>query len=447
VAMVLAVGAAFACLTPAQNDTWWHLRSGREMWETRSFLTTERFSYTHFGAPLQNHWWLSQVLFYGLFALGGPPLLAGAAGACAWLSVLGSYRATRGPWGLRFALLLVLLVVTAPEWAVRPQVVSLAFLALCVLLVARGRSVWLPAVCLVWANAHAMVVFGVVMAGAVAAEAVLFSRAHQRRALAVLAACAAVPMISPLGWHYWPQVLGTVSTSRALGLQEYRTPELVGDLSYWVLAVGLLLGVGIQRAALRRIEPGYRALLIAAGVLMVAAFLAARNIAFFALVVVPAISVLIAAGSMDTRSRVRRAPWPAYALLALVVLAVSGLVGVRWRDGGAGLGWRPFSAGLIGAVRACPDPMFNGLEEGGPLMWFVPERRVFLDSRMEAYPFDLLQRSRDAELRGDYESLFADYGIRCAVVANESALGRRLAADPAMSQTYADVRHQVFVRD
>jgi len=46
IALLLVAMAALVWMTPAQNDTWWHLRSGREILETRSFLTTERFSHS-----------------------------------------------------------------------------------------------------------------------------------------------------------------------------------------------------------------------------------------------------------------------------------------------------------------------------------------------------------------------------------------------------------------
>ena len=76
------------------------------------------------------------------------------------------------------------------------------------------------------------------------------------------------------------------------------------------------------------------------------------------------------------------------------------VVGTRWRDGGERLGWRPLSPSVIEAVRRCPDPLFNHLADGGPLMWALPSRHVFVDSRMNAYPLELLKRSREADLYG-----------------------------------------------
>src|ERR1700704_550752 len=72
--LFVAIGFG-ACLAPAQNDTWWHLRTGQDIWSTRTIDLRDHFSHTVSGAYWPNHEWLSQVLFYGVYRLGGLPLL------------------------------------------------------------------------------------------------------------------------------------------------------------------------------------------------------------------------------------------------------------------------------------------------------------------------------------------------------------------------------------
>ena len=79
-------------------------------------------------------------------------------------------------------------------------------------------------------------------------------------------------------------------------------------------------------------------------------------------------------------------------------------------------------------------------------MWALPSRSIFVDSRMNAYPLDLLKQSREADLHGEYLHVFREYGIRCAVVATDSPLAHRLENDRAMLRTYADDERIVFVR-
>ena len=52
-------------------DMWWHLKTGEVIWTTHTIPTTDLFSYTarnHFWIP---HEWLSEVLIYGAYRLGG----------------------------------------------------------------------------------------------------------------------------------------------------------------------------------------------------------------------------------------------------------------------------------------------------------------------------------------------------------------------------------------
>jgi hypothetical protein len=446
-ALIFIVAAALACTTPAHNDTFWHLRSGQEMWENGSLLLTEPFSHTAFGQHLNNHWWLSQLVFYAIYSLGGPFLLAAFAGACAVTAIAGSWRLMRGPWELRVGLLAWLVVATAAEWAIRPQVISLVLLVLMAHLIARDRLGWLPVVCVVWANAHGLVIFGVAMSAAVLLESLIWSRPEVKRTMAVAAACAVAPMLSPLGWRYWPQVLTTVSISRELGIEEYQMPLRLADVQFWAgLGAGILLAI-MQRHKLRELGRADRVLLIGGAILSVAAISAARNVAFFAVVAAPAFSRLWPAQSLSAKSRRLRPLGAAAVAMCLMAVAIGGVaIALRWRNSGADIGWQPMSSGAVEAVRRCPDPLFNHLMDGGFLMWKLPDRRVFVDSRMEAYPLGVLRASRQADVYGEYQTAFRDYRINCALVATASPLYAQLSRDRSMTATYSDSTRAVFVR-
>jgi hypothetical protein len=185
-----------------------------------------------------------------------------------------------------------------------------------------------------------------------------------------------------------------------------------------------------------------RILLMASAVLAVAAVTAWRNVAFFALVAAPALSRLIRLPEAAPRSR--PAPVGAVALVMAAAVLAGGFVTARWRDGGAALGWQPMQPSIEAAVRACPGPLFNHLEDGGYLIWSVPGRAVFVDSRMEAYPLPLLQRSRAADLTGEYAELFTDYAIRCAVVRVDSPIATGLRQDATFVAATTAGAHQVF---
>jgi hypothetical protein len=442
--LLLVAMAALACLTPAQNDTWWHLRSGREILETRSFLTTERFSHSSFGTELQIHWWLSQVTFYIAFMLGGPVLLTVLCGACAFGAVCGAWRLVRGSFEARIILLLFLMIATAPEWAVRPQVFSMALFTVMLHLIVRDRLAWLPVVCLVWANVHAVVVLGLIVAGVVALEALVWTRTRLARDVSVLALCAAAPMVSPLGLHYWPRIVSAVAISRELQLQEYRPPLDLVDLPFWAMVLALGVATVLRRHSLNALSRNGRILLLSAGAMALASFGAARNIAFFSLVAAPALATLLPESSR-TSARRRAAPLPAYAMIVATIAGAMLAINWRWQNGGQRLGWRPFSPAVLETVRDCDDPIFNPMEAGGPLMWSLPQRRVFVDSRIDAYPTGLLARSRRADLFGDYQELFREFKFNCALVNTTSVMHERLLTDSLMRVAYTDPEYTVFV--
>lgn len=70
-ALTFLLTAFLLSRTPADADLWWHLRAGQVMWEQKSILLNDVFSYTRAGAPWVNAFWLSEILLYGLYSLGG----------------------------------------------------------------------------------------------------------------------------------------------------------------------------------------------------------------------------------------------------------------------------------------------------------------------------------------------------------------------------------------
>src|SRR5262249_8221475 len=156
------------------------------------FLTTDQFAHTIYGAPLyHDHHWLAQILFFALYQLGGPLLLAVFSAACVISAVVGAWRLVAGSAETRFTWLIVLLVGTPSSWSIRPQVISLVmFVLACHLVLSeRKRDIWLPLLCLVWSNMHAVAITGPVIAGCAVMEAVLWSRQRVVRSLVIFVAC------------------------------------------------------------------------------------------------------------------------------------------------------------------------------------------------------------------------------------------------------------------
>src|SRR5438132_8373656 len=163
VALLFLAILASACLMPAQNDTWWHLRVGQEISKLHSPLYTNMFSFTAPGAFWRNHEWLTQLGFYALYSMGGMTLLTFAGAVMVALSWLISWSLMAGEAKWRVLLVSIAVPGNAMEWSLRPQLVTLAMLPLVTWCLLKRRLWRIPLIFMLWANLHAGFMLGLVV--------------------------------------------------------------------------------------------------------------------------------------------------------------------------------------------------------------------------------------------------------------------------------------------
>jgi hypothetical protein len=222
----LLLAALFSTLflsltSPAyDSDFWWHLASGRWMFEHRALLSADPFDFTSaiYGASgqvgyLLTQYWLSQVALYAGYLAGGLEGVALLRAAVFTALFFFLYRLLRRAGaGLLPATLLVAVAVQAvvrelDYIAARPQMWSslLFFVLLFVLEHLRDGRRWaqfaLPGLMLVWSNLHGGYVLGVVVIAIAAGVAVLSRREGSRRFLLVALAAVALTGCNPSGYE------------------------------------------------------------------------------------------------------------------------------------------------------------------------------------------------------------------------------------------------------
>jgi len=247
---------ALACIAPAltfigtslprhyQTDFWHHLARGRAIVQSGTLVNDDRFTYTVAGQPLRDPNWLSQILFYGLYEVGGLALVRTVnsltlAGAMALLVFL--CRRASGSLLLATALGIWAFFGLMQLFIVRPQTFSFLFFALLLtsLELSQERRGWLlaaPAILALWANMHGAFPIGFVLIGTFvviafwdAVQARGWDLLHDRRlrdlTLCLVAAVLATA-INPYGFGIYRYVGTTTASAAARGIQEWLPPGL-----------------------------------------------------------------------------------------------------------------------------------------------------------------------------------------------------------------------------
>jgi len=62
---------SFSFTTMMGSDLWWHLASGRWLWQTRTLNFTDPWSYTRHGQPWLSHEWFSDLIFHAWSSVFG----------------------------------------------------------------------------------------------------------------------------------------------------------------------------------------------------------------------------------------------------------------------------------------------------------------------------------------------------------------------------------------
>jgi tetratricopeptide (TPR) repeat protein len=194
---------SFSFTTMMGSDLWWHLASGRWLWQTRTLNFTDPWSYTRHGQPWLSHEWFSDLIFHAWSSVFGMTTLVWwkwTVLVSAFLLIFVVLRQLSGSSLAAYLATLFAIVIGAPFFDIRPQLYSvLGFAALLRLVLLPSRLRWLlPVVFFLWVNLHGGFFFGLLVLTTVLAVARLLGEA-QRNDLPLWLACLAVCLVSPSG--------------------------------------------------------------------------------------------------------------------------------------------------------------------------------------------------------------------------------------------------------
>ena len=455
IALLLFTLAAFSPRVLGDGDTWSHVATGEWIIAHGSAPRVDPFSHSMPGAPWTAHEWLSEVLLALTFRLGGwsgVALLTGAAAALVALIVgLSAARELRGA-ALIATVAIGLSLVTANMLA-RPHVLALPLAAAwgAALIAAhdRGRAppLGLAALMTPWANMHGGFIFGLVLIGPFALEAVTEAPVGTRfllmRAWATFAVAAfAAALVNPYGLDAFLLPLRLMSVENLSRISEWR-PQDFSHFGTMELALLTLLGLALTRPL--TMPPIRAALLIG---LVAMALQHSRHQVLLGILAPMLLARPIAAaiGAVSAREemrRVARIAFSATAAAALVIGSARLMAPIEPTDGASA----PISALAAVSPELRRKPVLNDYAFGGYLIF--EHVRPFIDGRAELYRdpmLSLYERFQSGDAAA-VETTLERYDIAWTIFAPDSRIVAILDHEPGWRRLYADATAVVHVRD
>ena len=450
-------------------DTWWLLKSGQYIWQNHKLPVPDPFAYTtYMGQPAfpgeehmrdfdLTHEWLSEVVFYLVYAGGGfaglvlfrAALLTGFCGAVG----LVAFHRSKGFYRALGAVFLAASIADKFR-SDRPFLIGFLLLALVMAALEYRRWLWaLPPMFVVWANMHGGFFLGWAPLGACCAEA-LFLRwrgrplADERRLWLVSAASILASGLNLNGFRA-VTILSTYQNSALqMSLWEWQHTALWPPEMFGVLLFAGAAALLWARSQARVSDWLLFLVFAAAGIEVV------RNVILIGLIA----PIVIA----------RYIPWkravPVLAEFLVAVLVLAG-AGAQIARGSAfqfhAAEWRyPAKAADFLLAHHVSEPMFNTYAYGGYLMWRLwPQERVFIDGRAlnESVFLDYRRMAGNADSTGgkSADELLDQYGIQVIVMdgfkytSGETYLLPVALSDPSQKEwklVYQDAEAVVFMR-
>jgi len=223
IAVVMSLAFYRFSLTVADPDLWGHIKFGETVWTAGKVAVPDPFSYLTAGRLWLNHEWLSEVVFYLIFAAAGPAgLIAMKAGlGLVVMGVLYRHLCRQGLNVLRAGFLVVAVVhfFLMSLVTVRTLIFSYPLFLLVLLLVhdmtrRRPRWIWtVPPLFALWANLHPGFIAGLGILG-IWATVEIWARhiTDRRRVIAghptireilLLVTCGLATLLNPYGAELW----------------------------------------------------------------------------------------------------------------------------------------------------------------------------------------------------------------------------------------------------
>ncbi len=389
-------------------DIWWHLATGKWIFEHLSLPSTDPFSFTFAGRPWINDYeWLFQLIIYPVFVIAGIPGIVFFKAAVFVSALLILYLALKKiPVDTFTALVLVLLVLLSASTRViaRPVIFSFLFISFfwyCISIFRQSTRTIKPLLFLIpvyimWMFIHSSYVIVPLIVGALFVEQILIHPSVQaidalripgiRNAAIFTGIIALLTALNPYSWHVLKTMIlsGQQAQDTINFVQEWRPfPFREFFMYFWnvylfVKIIFLLLLCGVAWGLRKKENLVLVPWIVWSLILVWLMYRHMRFIAFFAFGSAPVVAILW--NNIKYRQ-------PVFLVIAALSILFSAhfLFNSDWKRS-----WGPdvlrsrYPMDTVSLIqkKGVPQPIFNTYEFGGYLIWnLFPDYKVFIDGR------------------------------------------------------------------
>jgi len=481
--VVLSGFLFFTSLVPlAPNDFWWHLRVGEYIYTYHMIPTTNLFSWTlPSGQPFYYAAWLAELFFYLLYLLGRLPLIIFARtlliAIAMWLIASEAHRRS-GSWRISALVIALLSLMITNNLLVRTQMFAwIPFVVTYIVLKRYTEGVvswrWLLLCTLsmiFWANVHGSFILGLILPGAFFVGEALQKLLNHEKSLTWLQIghLGGTGLLSGLALLINPRFTGIISyTTQMLTnppsqqlIEEWQspTPHGLSNITFFVSILILILAF-----AYTKYRPTFSEIILVVGLLWLA-WSGQRYVIWYGTVTMPILAKLIKDLPIKMPTFIPQKNWLNFGLAILIfvpVLAVQPwfveqipLPNTYWQQVLRGSAVGPLldiNTPIAAAYYLKSNPgghLFNEMGYGSYLIWALPHQQVFIDPRVELYPYDQWMDYIHINNGTNYDQLLAKYGVtRILLDKNlQPNLASALASDPSWTLEYYDQYSQIWIK-
>jgi hypothetical protein len=450
-------------------DNWWHLKVGEWIVHNRAFPHTGIFSATAANHPWAAYSWGYEVLLalsYKCFDIVGMGVFGTVLTVLVAVSVYRMTRRRSGRFWVGCLTATVACSVFLFTMCPRPVYFTMMLFATeLTLILEANRSgrcqplYWLPLVFFFWANLHIQFIYGLAIVGLLVSVTLVQRLAAARGwspefllpailpagpVAAVFAVCILATFINPYSYHLYGIVYGYAGSKVPYQMIQELQPLTFQVPSHYLQV--LLTGAGFVALVRKR-----KVDLFKTGMLIVATVIGYRTMRDSWFICIAA-AACIADVPAEEGAQDRAETW--FECLGLAAfLVVAGLLSARNTDfNRSGLDATISSAFPVDAVNYLrnhpqPGPLYNTLDWGGFLIWYMPDYPVAIDGRGDLYGDEMVGRFFDTGGAG--VSYLTDPYLNEAglvLLERDIPLAALLRGDQRFQKIYEDRLAVVFVR-